>query len=145
MTDSRHKEVIATHQRLDDLRDQIFGLGLERHIVELELYGYTIVNGVKPLSFFEEIRETILKLGQEDREQGQRLPLAGPERESFLVRYLLARDRIFEEAVMEEHLLTLVTYLMGESCQISSVNGHVRAQGTRLRACTPTPLLCPSH
>ena len=35
--DTRHPEVIAQHERLNKLRDEIFALGLERNIVELDL------------------------------------------------------------------------------------------------------------
>ena len=127
--DMRHPEVIAQHERLDKLRDEIFGLGLERNIVELELYGYTIIHDVKPLAFFDELRETILKLGEEDLELGRRLNLSGEDGGSYLVFQLVNRGRIFEEAVMAEKPLALVTYLLGESCQLSSCGGHVRAQG----------------
>ena len=127
--DTRHPAVIESHQRLDRMRDEIIRLGLERNVLDLELYGYTVLNDVKPLSFFDELRETILRLGEEDREAGRRIPLSGPEGGSYLVNWLLARGRIFEEAVMAEQPLALITYLMGESCQISSNHGHVRVQG----------------
>ena len=78
--ETRHPEVIAQHERLDRLRDEIFELGLERNVVELELYGYTVISDVKPMSFFDELRETILKLGEEDQELGRIVvhPEGGP-------------------------------------------------------------------
>lgn len=109
--------------------DEIIRLGLERNVVELELYGYTIIEGAKPLSFFDELRQTILRLGAEDLAAGSRWPLAGPQGESYLVPWLLARGQIFEQAVMAEKPLALVTWLLGESCQISSNHGHVRGAG----------------
>jgi ectoine hydroxylase-related dioxygenase (phytanoyl-CoA dioxygenase family) len=121
--------VIDAHRRLDRMRDEIIRLGLERNVLELELYGYTVVEDVMPLAFFDELRETILELGEEDMKAGRRIPLAGPEGKSYLVTWLLARGRIFEQAVMAEKPLALITYLMGESCQISSNHGHVRMQG----------------
>ncbi len=127
--DERHPAVIAQQDRLDNLRDDIFRLGLERHVVELELYGYTVIPDVESLSFFDELRETILKLGQEDRDRGRTIPMSGPGGRSYLVAQLLIRGRIFERAVMAEKPLTLVTYLMGESCQISSCHGHARVEG----------------
>jgi len=127
--DPRHPSVIDQHERLDRLRDELFRLGLERNIVELELYGYTYVTDVMPLEFFDELRETILELGEEDRKAGQQIPLTGPGGKSYLVAQLLNRGRIFERAVMAEKPLALVTYLMGESCQISSCHGHCRVEG----------------
>ncbi len=61
--------------------------------------------------------------------------------------HLLNRGRIFEKAVMAEKPLTLVTYLMGESCQISSCHGQARAQGDppqRIHVDTPVPEPTPS-
>ncbi len=127
--DPRHPMVVESHRRLNRMRDEIFRLGLEKNVVELDLYGYTIIEDAKPMSFFDELRETILRLGEEDRQAGKRIPLAGKDGKSFLVTWLLARGRIFEEAVMAEKPLALITYLMGESCQISSNHGHVRVQG----------------
>lgn len=127
--DHRHPAVIEDHRRLDRMRDELFSLGLEQNIVELELYGYTVLKNVRPPEFIDELRETILQLGEEDKQAGRRVPLAGPDGNSQLVTWLLARGRIFEEAVMSEKPLALISYLMGESCQISSNHGHVRAQG----------------
>ena len=59
------------------MRDDIFRLGLERHVVELEIYGYTIVRDVESMEFFDELRATILRLGQEDRDQGRTIPQSG--------------------------------------------------------------------
>ena len=58
-TDQRHPTMIESHKRLDRMRDEIIRLGLERNVLELELYGYTILENVKPLAVFDELRETI--------------------------------------------------------------------------------------
>lgn len=125
----RHPAVIEQEQCLDRIRDELLRLDLASHVLDLELYGYTILPAVKPMTFFDALRETILALGEEDRLAGRRIPLAGPEGSSYLVPWLLARNPIFEEAVMAEKPLALITYLMGESCQISSNHGHVRVCG----------------
>ena len=121
--------VTPANERLDRMRDEILRLNLAQNIVDLELYGYTIVDDVKPLGFFDELRETILKLGEEDRQAGRQVPLAGDDGKSYLVPWLLARGEIFEEALMAEKPLALITWLMGESCQLSSNHAHVRVEG----------------
>lgn len=128
-TETRPRHAVKAHKRLDRMFDEIVRLDLSRNVLELELYGYTIIDNVMPLSFFEELRTTILKLGEEDKQNNKRIPLAGKDGASYLVPWLLARGRIFEEAVMAEKPLALITYLMGESCQISSNHAHVRVQG----------------
>lgn len=127
--DLRPKSAIDANARLDRMYGEILRLGLERNILELDLYGYTVVENAQPPEFFTELRQTILKLGQEDEHGNRRIPLAGRNGASYLVPWLLARGRIFEEALMTEAPLALITYLMGESCQISSVHAHVRVQG----------------
>lgn len=140
--DTRHHNEIERHQRLDRMRDQVLRLGLERNVLDLELYGYTILEDVKPLSFFDELRETILRLGEQDRVAGHRVPLSGRNGNSYLVTWLLARGKIFEEAVMAEKPLALITWLMGESCQISSNHGHVRGEGDPPQGMhTDTPMM----
>ena len=127
--DIRPRAFIEAHERLDRIYGEILRLGLERHIVELELYGYTVLADVKPIGFFDDLRKTILQLGAEDAASGKKWPLAGPDGGSYLVPWLLARGRIFEKAVMAEKPLALVSWLLGESCQISSNHGHVRVEG----------------
>mgnify|MGYP006140880491 FL=1 len=63
----RPRQAVKAHERLDRMYDEIVRLDLSRNVLELDLYGYTIVQNAKPLSFFEELRATILKLGEEDR------------------------------------------------------------------------------
>ena len=127
--DSRHPIVVEQHERLLRQRGELAELGLERNVVDLEIFGYTILEDVKPMAFFDALRETILGLGEADLKNGNRVPIAGQDGGSYLVWQLLNRGRIFEEAVMAEKPLALATYLLGESCQLSSMGGHVRAQG----------------
>ena len=104
--DIRPRALIEAHERLDRIYSEILFLGLERHIVELELYGYTVIPDVKPVGFFDDLRKTILQLGAEDAASGSTWSLAGPDGGSYLVPWLL-----------------------GEKCQISSNHGHVRVEG----------------
>ena len=86
---------------------------------------------MKPLSFFDELREKILRIGEEDRAAGRRIPLSGKEGKSYLVTWLLARGRIFDEADLAEKPLGVITWLMGERSQISSNHGPIRVEGER--------------
>jgi ectoine hydroxylase-related dioxygenase (phytanoyl-CoA dioxygenase family) len=42
---------------------------------------------------------------------------------------ILFEDPLFEQALMNEPMLALISYLLGESCQLSSMGGIVKAQG----------------
>ena len=63
--DIRPRAFIEAHERLDRIYSEILRLGLERHGVELELYGLTVLAGVKPIGFFDNLRKTALHLGAE--------------------------------------------------------------------------------
>ena len=93
---SKPRFFVEAQERLDRMYTEIIRLGLERHVVELELYGYTVVEDCAPLNFFDELRDTIIRLGAADAAAGKSWPLAGPQGSSYLVPWLLARGRIFE-------------------------------------------------
>jgi len=42
---------------------------------------------------------------------------------------ILLEDRAFEVALMNERVLALVSYLLGESCELSSMGGIMKSQG----------------
>jgi ectoine hydroxylase-related dioxygenase (phytanoyl-CoA dioxygenase family) len=42
---------------------------------------------------------------------------------------LLFENPIFEQALMNEPVLALITYLLGESCHLSSMGGIIKSQG----------------
>ena len=44
-------------------------------------------------------------------------------------RFVLLKDRAFEEIVMAEKVLALVDYLVGEDCILSTLTTHIRGQG----------------
>ena len=64
---ARPRAVLEHDQRLDRIRADLMRLDLAPHVLDLELYGYTILPEVKPPAFCDQLRETILKLGEEDR------------------------------------------------------------------------------
>ena len=43
---------IEALERLDRIFSEILRLGVERHVLELELCGYTALAGVEPIGFF---------------------------------------------------------------------------------------------
>jgi hypothetical protein len=62
-----------------------------------------------------------------------------------LIPYLLVRDPVFEEILLEEPTLALVTYLMGERAQLSSMTCHLKGPGERAQIAlhTDTPMIDP--
>lgn len=112
---------------LEDVRR----LDLERNLLELETDGYTVVRGVLSQRQIERTREAIL--ARVERSVGRRLDLDTATAEDFqgmkYIPYLLFDDDIFAELMMAPAPLALITYLLGESCQLSSMGCHFRGPG----------------
>ena len=83
--DIRPRAFIEAHERLDRIYSEILRLVLERHVVELELYGLTVLAGVKPIGFFDNLRKTILHLGAEGVGSGSTWPLTDTDGGNELV------------------------------------------------------------
>ncbi|MGV3480984.1 MAG: phytanoyl-CoA dioxygenase family protein [Sphingobium sp.] len=111
-------------------------LGLERHAAELDSYGFTIVepDRAAPPGFADALLRTVLAIA--GRRAGRTLDPANAESHAGgsawgqHLFYLLLEDPIFEQAMMNETVLALITYLLGESCVLSSMNSILKGPGT---------------
>jgi ectoine hydroxylase-related dioxygenase (phytanoyl-CoA dioxygenase family) len=117
----------ALDRTLGDIKAQ----GLEQNLLELETDGYTVVRGVLSQQQIERARSAIL--ARAERMTGRKLDLETASAEDFqgmqYIPYLLFDDDIFAELLMAPAPLALVTYLLGESCQLSSMGCHFRGPG----------------
>ena len=109
--------------------DRISALGLERQALELDACGYTVVEDVLDPDLVARGLEATLETFAE-RTGTRPDVLSGEGYEGYWVqRYLLLRDRAFEEIIVADKMLALVDYLVGEDSIISTVTGHIRGQG----------------
>ena len=117
-------------------------LGLEKHVFELDSYGFTVVppQQVADRAFFERLRDTVLRICHErtgvefalERNGAFGHYKAQPQTEGqFLLFYLLMADRIFEEWVLNPTLYTLIDYLLRGQQQVSSLTSFVKWKGKR--------------
>ena len=115
-------------------------LGLEQSIVDLEVYGFTVIppEKVAPPEFLERIRDTVLRIARERTgvelkvdENGSRGKYEGQPQTSgqFLLYNLLLADRIFEEWLMNPTLYTIGTHLMHGQQQLSSLTSFIKWKG----------------
>jgi hypothetical protein len=119
----------------DPLKD-VFRLGLEKNVAELDANGFTVVapDRVAPPEFIAELEAAMLRVGEArsgvkpDKASGashRNLPSpAGQHMYS-----LLEEGEIFECAMMNEVVLTLMDYLLGVNCLISSMTGMLKGPG----------------
>ena len=111
--------------------DKIDELGLNKNLLELETRGYTVVEGVLSDDRIERAKAAILR--RVETKTGRQLDPAAASSADFhgmaYQHYLLFDDPVFQEILLEPKPLALVTYLLGESCVLSSMGCHFRGPG----------------
>lgn len=119
--------------RYRDPLGHLIRAGLDSHVAELDAYGFTVVPPERAAGdgFASALLEAVLDVAQ--RRTGIR---PSPDERSTSntawgqhLFYLLTEGRIFEEALMNEVALALITYLLGESCVLSSMNSILKGKG----------------
>jgi ectoine hydroxylase-related dioxygenase (phytanoyl-CoA dioxygenase family) len=116
---------------LQRIVDEIRALGLADNLIELETRGFTTVRGVLSTGTIERAKAAIV--ARVERTTGKRVDVVGESGQMFTgmqyVPYLLYDDAVFEEILLEPKPLALITYLLGESCLLSSIGCHFRGPG----------------
>ncbi len=112
---------------LEEIRD----LGLEANVLELETQGYTVIPGVLDEASVACAKAAILERVETDT--GRRIDPDTATAEDFegmqYLPYLLYEDEVFERVLLEPKPLALITYLLGESCLLSSLGCHFKGPG----------------
>jgi hypothetical protein len=114
---------------LNGIYREIRAFGMESNLAELEAFGFTVVEDALDPALTKELRETVLRLGEEFA--GQPLDPDGEtayESMTF-VPYLLFRDPVFKRSVLNPRPLALITYLLGRHCVLSSLGCHLKGPG----------------
>lgn len=124
-------ETVMDRSAQERVLREIQRLGLEQHVVELEAQGYTVLRNA--LTPNQVARAKAAILSRVERDTGRSID---PEHESgtalagmHYFAYLLYEDEVFEEILMEPRGLALITWLLGESCLLSSMGCHLRGPG----------------
>lgn len=106
-------------------------LDLQQNLVELDTIGYTTIPGVLDEARIEAAKAAIL--ARVEKDTGKSIDLETATEQDFAgmtyVPYLLYDDEVFEEVLMADAPLALITYLLGESCVLSSVGCHFKGIG----------------
>ena len=103
---------------------EIEAQGLKAAVADLETKGYAVLSPgtVKPLAFFDELRETLLRLAEDDSSRN----LGAESGLGNTLFHLLPRARIIEEALLAPAPLALVTYLLGYRAKLSQSTGLIK-------------------
>jgi hypothetical protein len=114
---------------LNRIYREIRTLGLEANLAELEAFGFTIVRDALSPQLTRRLRDAVLRSAESSF--GRKLDLENETslHEVQLAPFLLYKDPIFEEALLNPKPLALITYLLGYSCWLSSLTSHVKGPG----------------
>src|SRR5580698_8173354 len=108
---------------------EIRELGLETNLAELEAFGFTVIEDALTPEQVTRLRGAVLAAGEARYGKPLDVENATNVHEVELASYLLYKDPVFEEAVLNPRPLALITYLLGYSCWLSSLTSHVKGPG----------------
>ena len=114
---------------LADVYREARNQGLEGNLAELDAFGFTIIEGALTPGQVDRLREAIADALGDKTGSRPDLATGADHPEMNLAHYLLFRDPVFEEALMNPPVITLITYLLGKSCLLSSMTSHFKGPG----------------
>jgi ectoine hydroxylase-related dioxygenase (phytanoyl-CoA dioxygenase family) len=123
-------------QRVEQLYAELRALGLERHVADLAMDGYTIVppEKVAPPEHIATLLEAVLRVSERrtgvkpDYQDGSTHRQQSHPLGQFM-RYVLFEDRVFEPMLTNPVLLGLITYLVGFDAILSLYDAMLKGPG----------------
>ena len=123
-------------RRVTDLYNELKALGLQSHIADLAVKGYTVVppEKVAPPEYIAQLREAVLRVSEArtgvkpDAETGS-THVGGEHPLGQFMRYVLFEDPIFEPVLTNPVLLGLITYLVGFDALLSLNDAMIKGPG----------------
>ena len=114
---------------LDDVYREIERLGLEKHAMELDAYGFTVVENMMDAETVRTARQAICDICEQ--QTGKKPDLENGEEHSNwrFVPYLMPRHEVFQDIMLDETGLALISYLVGKSAQLFSMGCHFKGPG----------------
>ncbi len=116
---------------LERILARVTEFGLNDHLIELETQGYTVLRSVLSPETVERAKTAIL--ARVAGETGRTIDPDSATAEDYegmtYLPYLLYDDEVFEAVLLEEKPLALISYLLGESCILSSLGCHFKGPG----------------
>lgn len=118
-------------QALQRTLQEIERLGLNENLLELQSLGYTVVKGVLSKQQIDRAKAAILARveAKTGRKVDPDIAHASDFQGMAYQHYLLFEDPVFQDILLEPKPLALMTYLLGESCVLSSMGCHFRGPG----------------
>jgi ectoine hydroxylase-related dioxygenase (phytanoyl-CoA dioxygenase family) len=114
---------------LNELYREIRRLGLETSLAELDAFGFTVIEDALSPELTARLRDAVVREAETTFAAKLDVEREEAHRNWKLVPYLLYKDELFEQAVLNPKPLALISYLLGQSCLLSSLTSHVKGAG----------------
>ena len=129
MLNGGHLPNWSASEDLNDVWADIARLGLEPNVAQLEAYGFTYIEGALDRDTLGTARQAVMDLAEAQTGVKPNLDTGEGHDNLRLIPYLMPRHPIFQDVLMNEKMLALVTYLVGKQCQLSSMTCHFKGMG----------------
>ena len=129
MLNGGHLPNWSASEDLNDVWADIARLGLEPNVAQLEAYGFTYIEGALDSDTLGTARQAVMDLAEAQTGVKPNLDTGEGHDNLRLIPYLMPRHPIFQDVLMNEKMLALVTYLVGKQCQLSSMTCHFKGMG----------------
>jgi ectoine hydroxylase-related dioxygenase (phytanoyl-CoA dioxygenase family) len=110
---------------------EIESLGLTVNLAQLDSVGFTTIKGAISPDLAAQARSSIIRVME--RKTGHAVDIDKETGDIFngvsLAHYLLFADAVFEDIVLAEKPLALMSYLLGRSCKLSRMTCHFKGPG----------------
>jgi ectoine hydroxylase-related dioxygenase (phytanoyl-CoA dioxygenase family) len=103
----------------DELQARVEALGLVEAVEHVKENGYGYIHNAVTMEFVDRLRETIIRISESDG-------MLGGQGANML----LAKDPVFEEAVLNPKVLAIAEVLCGHGALLSQVAGSIKKQDT---------------
>ncbi len=124
-----HTHHWAACEDLNDVMAEIDRLGLAQNVVDLDAYGFTVIEDLLDDETLTEARQSILDICAEQTGVKPDIDTGETHPDWRLVPYLMPRRPVFQDILLNERGVALIHYLLGKSAQLSSMTCHFKGPG----------------
>ena len=124
-----HTHHYAACEDLNDVIEEIDRLDLGKRVMELDAYGFTVLEGVLDSDTVATARQAIFDICERQTGAKPDIETGGTHPDWRLVPYLMPRHPVFQDILLNETSVALIHYLLGKSAQLSSMTCHFKGPG----------------
>src|SRR5215468_6047376 len=110
----------SASKNLNEIYRNIRELGLETKLAEMEAFGFTVIENAISREMAFKLRDAVLREAERRYKTKIDLENSGNFQDWKLLPYLLYKDPLFADIVLQKQGLALVDYFVGRSCILHS-------------------------